>query len=105
MADHTTDRTTTYVEREAPRSGGGAMGFILGAVVVVLAILAFVVFGGDADTTADTSAPAAAESSTDSTASATVTITDESAGASAAATDSDGDAAAAEETAPATADQ
>ena len=82
MADHTTDHTHTYVERET-RSGGGAMGFILGAVVVVRLILGFVLFGGDVTTSsgAGDAVPANGDS-------VSVTITEEGDAGAAANTES-----------------
>lgn len=48
MADPTLRETHTRTEyREVDRGSGNGMAFILGAVVVVLAILAFLMFGID----------------------------------------------------------
>ncbi|QXT38298.1 hypothetical protein [Gymnodinialimonas ceratoperidinii] len=50
MADPNHRETHTRTEyREVDRGGGSGMAFILGAVVVVLAILAFLMFGMDND--------------------------------------------------------
>ena len=58
MSDPTTDpaRNNTTTTTTTTKSGGNAgIAFIVGILVVVVAVLAYIVFGGDTGGTADTS--------------------------------------------------
>ncbi len=91
------DNTTHIERREIERTGGnGGMGFILGAVVVALAVVAYFVFVGSPDT----SGPAA--SGGDST---SLSVTVEGGGEAAPAADAGGEAASAESGAAVSSDQ
>lgn len=55
MAEYETTRTTTnepvHSTTTTTRSGGsGGVAFVVGALVVVVGVLAYVMFGGDVDT-------------------------------------------------------
>lgn len=62
MADPDTTQHVTRETRIEKRSGSTAMAFIVGGVVVAVAILAWVVFGGgDGSAPADATGPAAGD--------------------------------------------
>jgi len=92
MADQTTH--THYTERnnvERTRSSG-ALAFIVGALVVAVALIAYFVFGGGVEMGAETAAPAV-EVNTSAESAAGADATDDAAGATATADTADDSAA------------
>ncbi|WP_136637424.1 hypothetical protein [Pseudooceanicola onchidii] len=60
------DRTVEYHNNstETRRGGSGALAFVVGALVVLVAVIAYVIFGSDADFTPEASAPSNIEINT-----------------------------------------
>jgi len=87
------DQHYEYRSTEKIHSGGGAIAFVVGGLVVLVGIIAYIVFGGHIDVSGNSAQPTSIEVNTNADSAAGADAADSSAGA-AAETDG-GDAAAA----------
>ena len=86
------DQHIEYRNSQPRSSGSGALAFVVGGLVVLVGIIAYVIFGTDADFSTNSSAPASIEVNTSADSAAGAEAADDAAD-SAAAAESDGGSA------------